>query len=1301
MPSEQSVQSKSTYPPEKNGAFPSAIDEVTQESTTLEQQQEPREQVQKSDELYRQETTPSEEKTPEAKDLDTDTPEQSREAMLAIQLTDARSTYARVWLHEDEAPQEEKDRVTSDYFAAVSAVRAEKKAAFAPNASWSPQEYVRHMEQMILSTTAHEARALYDARTAAKRDEQDQAAREKSSLPSYILEDYKEAFAMYGRASRHVAEWYRSIPPWQKIAIGGTLFGATAGGAYLGLPLLAAAGGSARLAQRMLAGGSAALAGEGLTQVFQETKAKKEIFQDKAKKETHWTPKILNPFSFRRDMAEDEAVKWSGKLEALLQEDNDERLNNLILEQAGRMGKEARTRAVVAGAVFGAIALGAPGKIFRGVASEVMSTSVGQEIATAGRSFGQSLKEWITPRSAYGDTLHPEPTDADTANINAGQNTSTPDMKVNRFKEFFAAPGARTVEAIPNQSTNISTNAINPEQGRPAQIKAWISSTWKKYMLGGTHENPSGETTLASRTGQMPNGDLTDEAKRQALQRQTPQSNPQEAATQKAALLQERKNLQKEYVEHRAHIDELKHQQEHDKLPTASSGKLEEQIRTEEAQYEKRFDELDAKIAQLDAQASGIQAQQPSAAEQARVQAEVRAQQLRAERTAKILSNEQVQQFQKETDDIEIKIREDDVTLETEKNPAKISLIKREIKSFQRRQYALAKNISASEIAKRETRIDELKTSLDKSTEPAEKEGLQKTIKSTEMLLDEERKRYANIETLEKALDAPQTTIPPKTSPPNPQITHEPRHNFSNESLTPEVRERMNELLIRYPKEIIAMEKELATATDTNERNRLISWINDKNYVIHNIQEKLAANPLPPTPEPPPKPRAETPPAANALTRQQVIAMIEKTEHARALAPRQLNELQTAQKTLGDEWRELKKQQQQFPTNQSISLKIGEVEDSFRQVTKEIEKPRTPPTGSHDPAEPPKPAPTPAQQGAKGARAPVAHAEKNKSRTGTGTGKHEPSTPKKDKVIPAPEPWSKEQLITAQKGDSYYTMVRRQLYEEMRADAQAHPDKFGITAEDAKKLPEHMPPKTAGMNTKILKRLDNQTMNILEDPRNKIILKDRTETRIAQQRVKIILNKDGTINPAEGQGKTTYQWHETHQAKTSAGHHHDPQGEKVRTGVDPTSKGVQPTPDIHGSGHTAGSGQPEAGTGRGVSTTEASVFNPENVKTNIKNLKMNVWYNPKEWDDLEKKTRVDTFIKRVGQLGKEFPASRVDGASPAYSTDTVRGGVLEERQMSRLSKLAEILKKQVELPRDKKLTLEQVFQKYQFKGKLP
>lgn len=292
--------------------------------------------------------------------------EPTEEEILASRLAQARRAYARVWLHEKQATPEEKAAVDRPYREAVSAMRAYRKERFEPDPSWNAEERARHLEALISATTSEEATRLIAARDAAKIAERDAAA--AASLPRYIQEDYREMLSIFGRGARNVAEWYRSIPPGYKIALGAALFGATVGGVSLGLPLLAAAGGSAALATRILGGGAGALAAEGGMQWLQGRKARREIFG--AKQESTWNPNLhfsWNPLQmaagmFRREASEEQSTRWAEQLTAIVQNDDDTRLNDAVIEQAGRAAGERRTRALVAGIVFTAIAAGMPGK---------------------------------------------------------------------------------------------------------------------------------------------------------------------------------------------------------------------------------------------------------------------------------------------------------------------------------------------------------------------------------------------------------------------------------------------------------------------------------------------------------------------------------------------------------------------------------------------------------------------------------------------------------------------------------------------------------------------------------------------------------------------------------------------------------------------------------------------------------------------------------------------------------------------------------------------------------------------------
>lgn len=313
--------------------------------------------------------------------------EPTEEEILASRLAEARRAYARVWLHEKQATAEEKTAVDRSYREAVSAMRAYRKERFEPDPSWNAGERARHLEALISATTSEEATRLIAARDAAKIAERDAAA--AASLPRHILEDYREAISIFGRGARNVAEWYRSIPPGYKIAIGAALFGATVGGASLGLPLLAAAGGSAALATRILGGGAGALAAEGGMQWLQGRKARREIFG--AKQESTWNPDLhfsWNPLQmaagvFRREASEEQSQRWAEQLTAIVQNDDDARLNNAIVEQAGRSASERRARAIVAGIVFTAIAAGMPGRGFRFVGEQAGAGEVIRERARA------------------------------------------------------------------------------------------------------------------------------------------------------------------------------------------------------------------------------------------------------------------------------------------------------------------------------------------------------------------------------------------------------------------------------------------------------------------------------------------------------------------------------------------------------------------------------------------------------------------------------------------------------------------------------------------------------------------------------------------------------------------------------------------------------------------------------------------------------------------------------------------------------------------------------------------------------
>lgn len=388
------------------------------------------------------------------------TPEQEEptaEETLAAQLGEARRAYAAVLLHEEQMPDEEKERVIREYRGAVSAMRRYRREQFAADESWTPAETAEYLEKLILSFTADEKTRLIRAKDEAKIKERDAAA--ASSLPRYILEDYREALSIFGRGTRNVAEWYRSIPPRYKIAVGAVLFGATAGGAYLGLPLLVAAGGSARLATRLLGGGSGALGAEGGMQWWQERKARREIFG--IGQEKTWNPNVKfswNPLQmavgmFRREATAEQSQKWAEQLTAIIANDDDTRLNDAIIKQAGRDAGERHTRAIVAGIVFTAIAAGMPGKGFRYIGEQ---TGVADAIR-------RKAQEW-THDILHGGTAEAASAQTTTPGAAAPHETFIQKLQRNPFLQKITGvhePAQAPVESGPDKSR------IKPTHGGP------------------------------------------------------------------------------------------------------------------------------------------------------------------------------------------------------------------------------------------------------------------------------------------------------------------------------------------------------------------------------------------------------------------------------------------------------------------------------------------------------------------------------------------------------------------------------------------------------------------------------------------------------------------------------------------------------------------------------------------------------------------------------------------------------------------------------------------------------------------
>ncbi|MBI2053547.1 MAG: hypothetical protein HYT41_02270, partial [Candidatus Sungbacteria bacterium] len=274
-------------------------------------------------------------------------------------LYDTRRAYAEAKLY---AGRNEKDPeillTQSAYREAVNAVRDYYQRHLAADISLSAEDRQELMLAHILETSASESKRLYDLMSEIKIAEQKKQAEtrmddllDRNPLRFAAEMTFRELPGMVGRSALQAAEWYRKLPIKTKLIVSGALFaGSALGGAAM--PALLVPIMLGMTTQRALAGGAAALGIDAWLQKRQERKAEQEVTA--------------------------EVETWGDRLTAALNRDNHERLNDLMLAQAGRKGREKWTRYAIASTAFAAIATGLHGKGIRAGLSYAAGTETGQ-----------------------------------------------------------------------------------------------------------------------------------------------------------------------------------------------------------------------------------------------------------------------------------------------------------------------------------------------------------------------------------------------------------------------------------------------------------------------------------------------------------------------------------------------------------------------------------------------------------------------------------------------------------------------------------------------------------------------------------------------------------------------------------------------------------------------------------------------------------------------------------------------------------------------------------------------------------
>jgi len=291
----------------------------------------------------------------------------------------------------------------------------------------NPEQRRKELQAIILETSAHEASRLYDLKTQIKAEEWTKGRMERFDkavsanafykIPLDVARANREVAKEIGHAAMRVVELYRKLNWKTKVAVSAGLFGSGVASAALGVPILIAATGGAVALQRLLGGGSAAIATEAFAQRHYEKKTRKEVNEEMF-----------------------EAEQLAGQISGLLALD-DQRLNNLMLEQAGRKGWERNKRIAVAGIVFAAIASGAPGKLLRVGITHAAETGAGKAVVESMDDWktrvGGFLKRSLGLEDAQPETLpvRPTPVPAETGAQTAPETRETIQQQIDDLRE--------------------------------------------------------------------------------------------------------------------------------------------------------------------------------------------------------------------------------------------------------------------------------------------------------------------------------------------------------------------------------------------------------------------------------------------------------------------------------------------------------------------------------------------------------------------------------------------------------------------------------------------------------------------------------------------------------------------------------------------------------------------------------------------------------------------------------------------------------------------------------------------------